>query len=274
MPPPVVDAADAPGIAGPMVDGGPVELDELDVVSRRFFDAGEASSRPPPAEPDHASEPDRASEPDAGVDATWLAQKRERGRRFVRYVAACVGVCLVVCVVALVARRGAQHDEDASGARSLVPNAASGAGEASASASSSSAPGAVEGLDESAPAPGALSAASSVASGELREAPDPSATAAADASSSEPSSEPTADPAVARAAREQARRKLAAGDLVSAVAAASASIEADPTDAEAWLILGAAQVDQGLGAEARQTFQSCAARARRGPVAECRAMLR
>ena len=48
----------------------------------------------------------------------------------------------------------------------------------------------------------------------------------------------------------------------------------DPADGEAWLMLGAAYQSMGKNAEARRTFSSCAAEAKRGPINECRAMLR
>ena len=48
----------------------------------------------------------------------------------------------------------------------------------------------------------------------------------------------------------------------------------DPTDGEAWLLLGAAYQEKGLNAEARRAFTSCLKEGKRGPMGECRAMLR
>jgi Flp pilus assembly protein TadD len=52
------------------------------------------------------------------------------------------------------------------------------------------------------------------------------------------------------------------------------SVGLDPTDAEAWLLLGAAYQSMGNGTEARRAFNSCLKEGKRGPLGECRAMLR
>ena len=74
--------------------------------------------------------------------------------------------------------------------------------------------------------------------------------------------------------REAARRSLERGKTRDAIAAAERSVALDGTDAEAWLILGAAKQEIGHGGEALSAFRSCAKSAKRGPVRECRAMLR
>jgi Flp pilus assembly protein TadD len=48
----------------------------------------------------------------------------------------------------------------------------------------------------------------------------------------------------------------------------------DPTDAESWLILGAAYQQQGNDKDARRCFGACIQKANRGPKRECAAMLR
>ena len=64
------------------------------------------------------------------------------------------------------------------------------------------------------------------------------------------------------------------GAFVKAVDAGEKSVALDPTDGEAWLMLGAAYQSMGKTAEARRSFSSCVAEGKKGPIGECRAMLR
>ena len=80
------------------------------------------------------------------------------------------------------------------------------------------------------------------------------------------------DPAAALDARERARSALSKGDVRTAVAVGTQSVEADPSDAEAWLVLGAAAL--GERSQALSTFRACAKVATRGPRHECGQMLR
>jgi cytochrome c-type biogenesis protein CcmH/NrfG len=48
----------------------------------------------------------------------------------------------------------------------------------------------------------------------------------------------------------------------------------DATDAEGWLILGAAYLQRGSFKDARRCFASCAKEATHGPRGECSALLR
>lgn len=74
--------------------------------------------------------------------------------------------------------------------------------------------------------------------------------------------------------REEARRRLAKRDVQGAMERATRSIEADPEDATAYLILGAAQMEALLAKDAAETFKNCIKLAKTGPVHECRALLR
>jgi hypothetical protein len=74
--------------------------------------------------------------------------------------------------------------------------------------------------------------------------------------------------------REAARSALERGQPTDAIALASLAIDKDDTDAQAWLILGAAQLTANEGAAARESFLLCTKRARRGTAGECFAMLR
>jgi len=85
--------------------------------------------------------------------------------------------------------------------------------------------------------------------------------------------EPTAPLKSASDEREDARKALELGKQQDAIDAAQRSITVDPTDAEAWLILGAAQLDLGHRAEAHDAFVQCSKQAKTGNTYECGAML-
>jgi TPR repeat len=82
------------------------------------------------------------------------------------------------------------------------------------------------------------------------------------------------DVRAAAEAKRRSQRALERGHLSAAVEAGQQSIALDPTDADAWLILGAAYQKQGHYAQARRCFSRCSKRARRGARGECRALLR
>lgn len=78
----------------------------------------------------------------------------------------------------------------------------------------------------------------------------------------------------AEADREEARSLLERGMLAAAITTARRAVDADPEDALAWLILGAAEMESLHDVDAAKTFRSCVQRARRGPIRECRAFVR
>ena len=100
------------------------------------------------------------------------------------------------------------------------------------------------------------------------------------ASASETSSSPSGAPATAdsaaeaAAAREVARKELSRGHARQSIEAGERSVALDPTDGEAWLVLGAAYQSKGAVADARRCFRACVSQAKRGPRGECSAMLR
>ena len=59
-----------------------------------------------------------------------------------------------------------------------------------------------------------------------------------------------------------------------AMVTASAALEADPTDAMPYLVLGSALQDAGRWREAHRAYELCVKNAKHGMVDECRAMLR
>jgi len=78
----------------------------------------------------------------------------------------------------------------------------------------------------------------------------------------------------AKALKRACQRALDGGKLAQAIENGEASVAADPTDGEAWLLLGAAYDQKGRAADARTAYQSCVQKGKRGPVGECAALLR
>jgi hypothetical protein len=68
----------------------------------------------------------------------------------------------------------------------------------------------------------------------------------------------------------QASRALRNGTLVKAVELARQAVSANPSDADAWLTLGAAYQATGDTASARQAYRTCTERAKTANVMECR----
>jgi hypothetical protein len=83
--------------------------------------------------------------------------------------------------------------------------------------------------------------------------------------------------AVAKAAAKEkakSRGALEWGKMADAIAAGERSVSLDPSDAEAWLILGAAYQQKGDAKNALRSFRACMDQGKRGPRNDCAAMLR
>jgi Flp pilus assembly protein TadD len=92
-----------------------------------------------------------------------------------------------------------------------------------------------------------------------------------------PSSAPVASEdkvASARALREESLALLEKSKDREAMTKATAAMEADPTNAMPYLVLGSALQDIGHWREARNAYELCVKNATRGMVEECHAMLR
>jgi len=74
--------------------------------------------------------------------------------------------------------------------------------------------------------------------------------------------------------REHARSALEQGNVKASIEAGEHSVALDPTDAESWLILGAAYQESGDVADARRCFRACIDQGTRGPRSECVQLLR
>jgi hypothetical protein len=186
---------------------------------------------------------------------------RQRRARFAKYVAGAVGASVVLCAAALVktslARGPGEHGWSEGAARPVQATPVVG-----------DAPKA-EPVFPAPPAP--LMPVLPVVAPPVVE-PQPSAPAAAVEPQAASTSAPAATPAGASKERESSRIALERGDLGTAIAAGERSVALDPSDGEAWLILGAAYQALGEIGQAKRCYKACLEEGKRGPKAECRAM--
>ncbi len=167
-----------------------------------------------------------------------------RRERFTRYVKGFVGVCTALCVVAVVrVSLGKRRGEEP--VRVVVVAAA---------------PPPLEQKVAAAPPP----------------PPAPVEIASAPAASVATPLAPVTvhDPAAARRELRTAQTALESRRLADAIAAGTRATAFDPTDGEAWLVLGAAFQEAGQLDDARRCYRACLSEGKRGPKSECAAMLR
>jgi hypothetical protein len=261
----------------------PVGLDDLDAHDEHFFLAGDLASKAPfalsrgrrPAHA-HAHEALHAAAGDESVldfeedfpdrRLIQLASPATRARRahFTRYVKGGMAVAAMLCIAAFVRVTVAGlpgRDADAVGTSAAVqiePVA-----------------NAAEHAPFSPIAPATAVAAAEI--GARIPAPPPEPVAASEPAIAEMAVVEIA--AVEKPAKTAAEEKRDARSLLErynakdAIEAAERSVALDPTDGDAWLILGAAYQEVGQLDGARRAFQACLKQAKRGPVGECRAML-
>jgi Flp pilus assembly protein TadD len=74
-------------------------------------------------------------------------------------------------------------------------------------------------------------------------------------------------------ATRDAQRALEGGDTETAIDFARQATASNPTNTEAWLILGAAYEASGHATSARAAYKSCTEHGSGDRVAECRALL-
>lgn len=209
-----------------------------------FFDAGNAASD---------REVDEDEPPGPARDPAVAARAAARRRSFSKHVIGVVAVSLLLCGAAIARSASRAASTNALPAAAVLAESR-GAGSLAATPPSpvlATPPPPPVIADPEAPPPPTPSAAGA-----------PATAAAATA----------AAPVAAREAREQARILLERGAGAAAIEAARRSVQLDPTDAEAWLVLGAAYQLVGNGREARTAFYSCSKLAKRGPVGECSAL--
>jgi hypothetical protein len=78
----------------------------------------------------------------------------------------------------------------------------------------------------------------------------------------------------AKALRDEALHLLEKFKNREAIDKATAALDADPTDAMPYLVLGSALQDTGNWRQAHRVYELCSKTAKHGMVYECRAMLR
>ena len=218
---------------------------ELDEHDERFFAAGEAASQAEPVHHHAKVFSGRASSEE--IDARTLAPMvpLERRKRLANLVKGAVAVSSLLLVAGLV-RVGLSH-----ASVSTRPGTASVA----------AAPLAVS---ELAAAPGR--SRRRAGRGASRDAPIPPPAAEAPAAA-----DPLPPAKSAHEEREDARKALERGKLKDAIAAGERSVAIDPTDGEAWLLLGAAHQEAGHGKDAREAYLQCTKQGKTGPLRECAA---
>lgn len=208
----------------------------------------------------------------------------QRRARFARYVTWAVSASAVVCMAALVRTgfsRGSSQQSAVANARATeTPAVVAPTAEIPPVAKAAEAPAAAEpaGTAEAA-TPGAAPVADEAKPADVVKADDarsdgaqPAAAKADDANKAAEATGVTGASALEE--KVAARKALERNKLADAIAAGERSVALDPTDGEAWLILGAAYQEKGNAAEARRCYSACVKPGNKGPVAECRAMLR
>lgn len=122
-------------------------------------------------------------------------------------------------------------------------------------------------------AAGSATLAPPAPTGTLASAPEEPGTAPIASASATPSVS-AEDTHKARELRNAAQRALEGGDAKGARALARSATVTDPTDAEAWLVLGGAELVAGDPVAAKAAFGRCARTAKHGHVGDCAALAR
>jgi hypothetical protein len=233
---------------------------DLDVESENFFVAGEQQAR----KSVHDFHLMVAEEAEENVDAKArrkadpnVARRREK---FAGYVKIAVAGAAIVCLAAI--GRSAMH----SSAKPPAPAAQTIAAEATPTPPPPVTEKAAEPVAAPTPPPEAKPEEKPA---EPTAAPAEAADAAAEA--------PTKAEEIAGDAKEELKKAKAAlerSKIPLAIEAGERSVALDPTDGEAWLILGAAYQEKGDMTNARRCYTSCVKEGKTGPRMECQKMLR
>jgi hypothetical protein len=216
----------------------------------------------------------------------------KRRARFAKYVTVAVSLASALCVAALVKVAVARSHEEpqALHVTSARRTAMAAPADTAPTAAATQSPPMVDParLDGAPAEPPMLAepvaAAASAPPQPIEPSPAPALAASAAPSEAAPSApnetvEPKevakeVDPKEAAKEKAKSRRALEGGKVADAIAAGEQSVAVDPTDAEAWLILGAAYQMKGDGKNAFRSFKACVDQGKRGPKYECAAMLR
>lgn len=225
----------------------------VEPIAERFFSEGElVASGGDEEDESWAATPDNAQRKS-------LPHVIERRQRFSRYVRWAVSGAAVVCLAALARTALVSH---------RAPNVSAGAAMAAVQVQAVPATKVPEAV-----------VAAPVAAPESVQAPKVDVPAkveepAAAVPAKVEDTKPAPGDKTALQEKTDARRNLERGKLAEAIEAGERSVALDPQDGEAWLLLGAAYQEKGKSAEARRCYKACLSEGKRGPLGECRAMLR
>jgi hypothetical protein len=84
---------------------------------------------------------------------------------------------------------------------------------------------------------------------------------------------PAETPKTAYQEKISAKAALERGSNGAAIAAGERSIALDPSDGEAWLVLGGAYQAMGNNGQAKRCYKACVSQGKKGPISDCRDML-
>jgi Flp pilus assembly protein TadD len=238
----------------------PVDLDN------HFFD-GHSHSRPsyPPVD---------AEERDPRMALKLTPEVARRRADLSRYVKFAVAAASALCLAALV-KVAVAHNSDDSGTVRRATTAAALAAPVQAPVQPVVAPTPTQAAETPPTPPPVETQAAAVPA-----TPPPVETAAAAVAppadtataAPAPTEAPELDPKAAAKEKNTARTLLERGKNADAIEAGERSVALDPTDGEAWLILGAAYQEKGDMKNARRSYKACLEQGKRGPKYECAAM--
>ncbi len=200
---------------------------------------------------------------------------RARRERFSKYVKATVAVAAAVCAMAMIRSSvgGAHKDSDPTPVAAAEPRATPVAARESApeppKAAAPAIPVDVPPVAEIAAPVEAKADAKAPSTVETHAPAEPAKATPAVATPTDPSSTKTA-----LEEKRASRTMLERGKIAAAIEAGERAVALDATDGESWLLLGAAYQEKGRTADARKAFTSCIKEGKKGPIGECRAMLR
>jgi hypothetical protein len=238
--------------------------------ARRPVIAPDEGSFPPVAEFGLRGECDDLDMIEEGDDPRAVERQRalmspgakKRRARFAKYVGGTMAASLVLCAAAVV--------------KTALPSASEPPPRVAFASPTRIDPPSIS-VSSASVAPAPVEALSAVAAVATEPPPNPvpappqAVASAAEQGAHSPSATPSAL-AGAIKERESSRFALERGDLGTAITAGEKSVALDPTDGEAWLVLGAAYQARGSLAQAKRCYRACIEQGTRGPKAECRAM--
>ncbi len=245
----------------------PVDLDN------HFFE-GHSSSRP-------SYPPFDAEERDPRMALKLTPEVARRRADLSRYVKLAVAAASALCLAALVKVAVAHNATDTGASR---PSMAAAAAAPPAQAATPPVQAPVQAVappaETQAPAAPVVAPPVETQAAAVPATPPPAETAAAAAAppaeavsaAPAPTEAPELDPKAAAKEKNSARTLLERGKHNDAIEAGERSVALDPTDGEAWLILGAAYQEKGDMKNARRSYKACLEQGKRGPKYECAAM--